>query len=102
MLTLAGTFRNSVPLSQPSHPQQHAIHLQHAAAAAQEAQKRDLAKRQTRKPVDKNLPDGIDDLVIGDGAKAYRDLREVERRLDTVMMRKRLEVMEQSTRNEKQ
>ena len=80
--------------NQQNHQQQLALQQQQQQAAVQEAQKRDLAKRQTRKPVDKNLPEGIDDLVIGDGAKAYRELRDIERRLDTVMMRKRLEVMD--------
>lgn len=62
--------------------------------AQQEAQRNavDLAKRRSRKPTDKNMPDGVEDVIIGDGVHRYRELREVERRLDATMMRKRLDV----------
>ncbi|KAB2580124.1 hypothetical protein BFW01_g3108 [Lasiodiplodia theobromae] len=62
-------------------------------------QKRELAKRQSRKPTDRNMPDGIEDLVVGDGVQRYRQLREAERKLDAVMMRKRLDINESSARN---
>ena len=71
------------------------LQQQHAA----EAQKRDLGKRQAKKPTDKNLPDGIDSIIIGDGVDRYRALREVERRLDAVMMRKRLDIQDSVNRN---
>lgn len=62
--------------------------------AQQEAQRNavDLAKRRSRKPTDKNIPDGVEECIIGDGVQRYRDLREVERRLDATMMRKRLDI----------
>ncbi|KAH7053330.1 SWI-SNF complex subunit [Macrophomina phaseolina] len=71
------------------------LHAQQQA----EMQKRELAKRQSRKPTDKNMPDGIDELVVGDGVQRYRQLREAERKLDAVMMRKRLDITESSARN---
>ena len=52
----------------------------------------DNAKRRAKKPTDKNLPEGVEDIIIGDGVHQYKDLREVERRLDAVMMRKRLDL----------
>lgn len=64
-----------------------------------EMQKRELAKRQSRKPTDKNMPDGIEDLIVGDGVQRYRQLRDAERKLDAVMMRKRLDINESSARN---
>lgn len=88
------TFRRAGPMVAPPAQNAHLAAQQAAQLAHQEAQKRELARRQSRKPVDKNLPDGIDDLVIGDAAKSYRDLRDLERRLDAVMMRKRLDIMD--------
>ena len=44
------------------------------------------------KPTDKNIPDGVDKLIVGDGVDQYKRLRAVERRLDAVMMRKYLDM----------
>ena len=51
----------------------------------------ELAKRRTHKPVDKNIPEGVEEIIIGSGVQQYKRLREVERKLDAVMMRKRIE-----------
>lgn len=56
------------------------------------------AKRRSEKPTDKNMPDGIESLILGDGVQQYKRLREVERRLDAVMMRKKLD-QQDSLRN---
>lgn len=72
-------------------PPQHLLAQQQAELQKQREQS-ELAKRRSQKPVDKNLPDGIEELVIGDGVKRYNQLRNVERRLDAVMMRKRLDM----------
>lgn len=50
------------------------------------------AKRRANKPTDKNIPDGVESIIIGEGAQQYKDLREVERHLDAAMMRKRLDI----------
>lgn len=52
----------------------------------------ELAKRRSQRPVDKNIPEGVEDLIIGNGVQQYKRLREVERKLDAVMMRKRVEL----------
>lgn len=49
------------------------------------------AKRRAEKPTDKNMPEGIEDLIVGDGVQQYKRLREMERKLDAVMMRKKLD-----------
>ncbi|OCK79252.1 hypothetical protein K432DRAFT_300263 [Lepidopterella palustris CBS 459.81] len=67
---------------------------------AQDAQRRELAKRQSRKPTDKNIPDGVEDIVIGDGVQRYRQLREIERTLDATMMRKKLDIQDSVTRTQ--
>jgi len=67
--------------------------------AAEEARKREYAKKVSRKPTDKNIPDGVEDVIIGDGVERYRKLREVERRLDAVMMRKKLDIQDSVTRS---
>jgi SWI/SNF-related matrix-associated actin-dependent regulator of chromatin subfamily D len=59
------------------------------------------AQRRARKPTDLNLPDGLDEIVIGDGVEQYKKLRVAEKRLDYVMMRKRLEIQDSLARNVK-
>jgi SWI/SNF-related matrix-associated actin-dependent regulator of chromatin subfamily D len=80
-------------------------HQQLQAQAAAEAQRRDEEKRrerrQAKKPTDLELPEGIEDVVIGDAPERYRKLREIERRLDATMMRKKLEMQDQTQRNDK-
>ncbi|KAI0455998.1 hypothetical protein F5B21DRAFT_167845 [Xylaria acuta] len=61
----------------------------------------EMAKRRSRKPTDKNLPDGIDDCIVGDVAQRYRDLKDFERRLDATMTRKRLDIVDAVTRSVK-
>jgi SWI/SNF-related matrix-associated actin-dependent regulator of chromatin subfamily D len=61
----------------------------------------DRAKLRSRKPTDKNVPEGVDDCIIGDGVQRYRELRDVERRLDATMMRKRLDIQDAVNRNVK-
>ena len=55
--------------------------------------------RHSKVPVDRNLPDGIDECIIGDGAQRYKDLKDVERRLDATMTRKRLDMQDGMSRN---
>lgn len=82
----------SVPLTQAQIAQQ-----QQAQAHASE-----LAKRRSRKPTDKNIPDGVEDSIVNpDGVQRYKDLRDVERRLDAMMTRKRLDVLDNANRNSK-
>lgn len=81
----------SVPLTQAQIAQQ-----QQAQAHASE-----LAKRRSRKPTDKLMPDGVEDCSIGDGAQRYKELRDFERRLDATMTRKRLDIVDSVSRNAK-
>lgn len=60
-----------------------------------------LAQRRARKPTDRNMPDGLEDIVIGDGVEQYKKLREAEKRLDHLMARKRLEVHDNFSKNTK-
>lgn len=75
----------------PQHPSQAA-----QAQLAHETQKRalSLAKRRSRKPTDKTIPDGVENLILGDGVQQYKALREVERKIDGAMMRKRMDVQD--------
>jgi SWI/SNF-related matrix-associated actin-dependent regulator of chromatin subfamily D len=52
------------------------------------------AKSRAKEPTDKNIPDDVEDLIIGDGVRQYKDMRELEKRLDAVMMRKWLDLHE--------
>ncbi len=83
------------------HPQSSLTPAQMAAQQAAQLQQSERAKMRSRKPTDKNLPDGVEDCIIGDGVQRYRDLREVERKLDSTMARKRLDIQESVNRNVK-
>ncbi|EDN09392.1 SWIB complex BAF60b domain-containing protein [Histoplasma capsulatum] len=61
----------------------------------------DAALRRSRKPTDKNLPDGVEESIIGDGVAQYKSLREVEKRLDAAMVRKRLDIQDSVNRSVK-
>jgi len=80
------------------------VHAQHAAAPPQygnpnmqaaqqraEQEKRDRMRRMAKNPTNKNVPEGVEDVCIGDAVARYKQLREVERTLDATMMRKKLE-----------
>lgn len=74
--------------------------LQQQQVAAQQAS--ELAKRRSRKPTDKNLVDGVEDCVVdSEVVQRYKELRDVERRLDATMTRKRLDVAENINRPSK-
>ena len=47
------------------------------------------------------MPEGVEDLVIGDAVQQYKELRDVERKLDYAMMRKRLDIQDSIHRNVK-
>ncbi|KAL3421042.1 SWI/SNF complex protein (SWIB/MDM2 domain-containing protein) [Phlyctema vagabunda] len=69
---------------------------QQMAHAAQQA-----ARLKSRKPTDKNIPEGVEEHIVGDGVQRYRDLREIERRLDSTMTRKRLDIQDAVNRQVK-
>ena len=73
------------------------LHVQQRNAAFEHQ----LAQRRSRKPNDRNMPEGVEDLVIGDAVQQYKDLRDVERKLDSTMMRKRLDIQDAIHRNVK-
>lgn len=55
--------------------------------------------RATSKPTDRHIPEELAEVVVGDGVKRYAQLRDAERRLDALMMRKRLDIKENSSRS---
>ncbi|KAM5435950.1 SWI/SNF and RSC complex subunit Ssr3 [Microsporum canis] len=61
----------------------------------------EAAVRRSRKPTDKNLPDNVEEIVIGDVAQQYKRLREIEKRLDASMIRKRLDIYDSVNKNAK-
>ncbi|KAK3633501.1 SWI/SNF and RSC complex subunit Ssr3 [Elasticomyces elasticus] len=102
---LTATFRNAGPMIPPQHPSQ--LNNPSASAAQQptptqlqaqridDMRRQEAARRASRKPTDRELPEDLaDGVIIGDGVQRYKKLRDVERKLDSVMMRKRLDVGE--------
>ncbi|KAF2415790.1 hypothetical protein EJ08DRAFT_654836 [Tothia fuscella] len=88
-------------VANPGQYQQQPTPQQMQAAQAEEARKREEARRRSKKPTDLDLPEGIEEIVIGDAASTYRRLRDIERKLDSTMMRKKLDMQDQTQRNEK-
>jgi len=89
---LSQTFRKAgpgpiIPNAQPAPPTAAQIQQQQQL----EASRRETARARSKLPTDKDIPDGVDDAIIGDGAERYRSLRQAEKNLDAIMMRKRLE-----------
>ncbi|KAF7716268.1 SWIB domain-containing protein [Penicillium ucsense] len=73
---------------------QHAMNPQYLAAQRTIPHPNDAALRRSRKPTDKNMPEGLDEIVIGDGVGQYNNLRDLERRLDAAIVRKRLDIQD--------
>jgi SWI/SNF-related matrix-associated actin-dependent regulator of chromatin subfamily D len=71
--------------------QQYANPNMQAAQQRAEQEKRDRMRRMAKAPTNKNVPEGVEDICIGDGVQRYKQLRDVERALDATMMRKKLE-----------
>ncbi|KAI1841946.1 hypothetical protein JX266_011806 [Neoarthrinium moseri] len=91
-------------MSSGPHGPHHQVPMTQAQIAQQQQQQAmqvEMAKRRSKKPTDKNLPDNLDDCTIGDGAAKYRDLRDFERRLDATMTRKRLDIVDSVNRSVK-
>ena len=93
---LAHLFRNPGPIVHPPHPaaqpQYNTANMQ--ASQRAEAERREKMRRIAKNPTDKNIPEGVEDVCIGDGVARYKELRQVERTLDATMMRKKLDVMD--------
>lgn len=93
---LERTFRAAGPMVAPPHQ----AHTQQPALTQAQLQqqhletirRQDIARRQAKKPTDRDIPDEISEAVVGDGVDRYKKLRDVEKRLDAVMMRKRLDI----------
>ncbi|KAL4896573.1 PCI-domain-containing protein [Aspergillus ambiguus] len=74
---------------------QHAVPPHYMAAAQRPMpHPNDAALRRSRKPTDKNIPDGLEDVVIGEGVQQYKSLRDLEKRLDAAIVRKRLDIQD--------
>ncbi|CAI7668630.1 unnamed protein product [Penicillium crustosum] len=72
---------------------QHAVPQQYMASRPM-PHPNDAALRRSRKPTDRNLPDGIEDVIIGEGVQQYKNLRDLEKRLDAAVVRKRLDIQD--------
>ncbi|KAF2733469.1 hypothetical protein EJ04DRAFT_495305 [Polyplosphaeria fusca] len=82
-------------MQNPTHmPLQYGVQSQQQAQQQQQADtaRREKMRRIAMNPTDKNIPDGVEDICIGDGVARYRQLRDIERTLDATMMRKKLEI----------
>ncbi|GAB7357614.1 hypothetical protein MBLNU459_g0114t1 [Dothideomycetes sp. NU459] len=93
---LASTFGRAAPIYNPQ-PVNHPPVLtpqQEAAKAQEDKRRQEIARRQAKRPTDRTIAEDLTDVCIGDGVERYRKLRDLERKLDAVMMQKRLDVSE--------
>ncbi len=82
-------------MSAGPHPAVPLTQAQMAQQQQAQAQAAELAKRRSRKPTDKNIPDGIEDSIVNpESAQRYRDLKDIERLIDATITRKRLDVLD--------
>ena len=89
-------------MSSGPHPQVPLTQAQIAQQQQAQAHASELAKRRSRKPTDKNIPEGVEDSIVNpDAVQRYKDLRDVERRLDAIMTRKRLDIVDSASRTSK-
>ena len=86
----AGPMQHGPPQAPQAQPQVSAQQLEHYRL--EQTRRADVARRQSKKPSDREIPDELADVIVGDGVDRYKKLRDVERRLDAVMMRKRLDI----------
>jgi SWI/SNF-related matrix-associated actin-dependent regulator of chromatin subfamily D len=84
---------------QPQHTPTHGPPPRQAAISQDHRQ--EALRRISATPTDREIPDGVDERVIGDVAQRYRALREVERKLDAIMMNKRLAAKDSGQRYER-
>ena len=79
-----------------SHSRSQAAELEQQRRAEAERKQSAMsnAKRRAEKPTDKNVPEGVEGLIVGPGVQQYKRLREVEKKLDAIMMRKKLDQQE--------
>ncbi|ODA81509.1 hypothetical protein RJ55_00008 [Drechmeria coniospora] len=86
-------------MSSGPHPSAPLSQVQIAQQQQAQAHANEMAKRRSRKPTDKNIPDGIEDSIIdSEGVQRYNHLRDLERLLDATTTRKRLDVTENFNR----
>jgi SWI/SNF-related matrix-associated actin-dependent regulator of chromatin subfamily D len=85
------------------HPQAHpnVINQQHIQQQREIQMQHQLAQRRSKKPTDRNLPEGIEKInpIIAELAGHYKALQEAERKLDMTMMRKRLDMQDTFNRH---
>ncbi|RAL67234.1 hypothetical protein DID88_008006 [Monilinia fructigena] len=95
----AGSNRRAPATAAPTREQM--TQQQYQQQQALILKQKEAAKKRASEPTDKNIPDGVEDVIIGDGVQRYKELRDVERRLDATMTRKRLDIRESVDRNVK-
>lgn len=81
--------------------QQHAMHPQYVPVQRNIQQHNDTALRRSRKPADKNMPEGVEEIVIGEGVQQYKSMRDLEKRLDAAIVRKRLDIQDSISKSAK-
>lgn len=87
-------------MSSGPHPSAPLSQAQVVQQQQQQAHANELAKRRSRKPTDKNMPDGVEESIIDpESVQRYKDLREIERVLDATITRKRIDISENASRS---
>ncbi|KAJ5948531.1 hypothetical protein N7454_001838 [Penicillium verhagenii] len=81
------------PGQMPVQMPQHAIPAQYMPAA-RAMQPVPEPPRRAHKPSDKNIPEGVENVIVCEGVQQYKNLRDLEKRLDASVVRKRLDIQD--------
>ncbi|KAL8932212.1 MAG: hypothetical protein Q9211_006454, partial [Gyalolechia sp. 1 TL-2023] len=95
-------FEGGTPIAPNPQAQRDVQMRERQAQENRESREREMAQRRASKPSDKNMPDGVDKLIVGDGVQQYKSMRDVERRLDAIIMRKRLDLLDKRHKGSRQ
>ncbi|KIW07715.1 uncharacterized protein PV09_01647 [Verruconis gallopava] len=79
----------------PPYQAQNAQVVMQQQQRAEDERRQARARMLSRKPTDRDIPAGVDEITIGGAVERYQKLRELERKLDATMMRKRLDLQDQ-------
>jgi SWI/SNF-related matrix-associated actin-dependent regulator of chromatin subfamily D len=67
----------------------------------EDAQRQLNLRRIAHVPTDREVPDGVDSMVLGDVVQRYKSLRDIERKLDATLISKRFAAKDSGSRYER-
>jgi SWI/SNF-related matrix-associated actin-dependent regulator of chromatin subfamily D len=98
---LANTLKRPAPGLPPMLQQQQPATIAQQRQQHAHDNRQETFRRNATVPTDREVPDGAKNMVIGDVVQRYEALRDIERKLDAVMINKRLAARDSGQRYER-